>query len=1379
MRHNLTALGDGDFETLVQSLAKRVIGQGTTTFGAGPDGGREATFSGRGAYPSPQSPWDGEWVLQVKFHDLRLVSPKRARSVLQTELRAELRKLRDAGRLGSIYVLATNVPLTSVPVVGTHDRLNAIAAEFPDVEHFAVWGADEIDRFLEVHHDIRTAYLHLLTAGDLIAQLMGGVATKPRAEIMRDYLLNKYNREQSAQLVQAGDVHEAQLPLKNVFVDLDLETGWEAVHSRLSRRLATDVPTLGSTVSAMAYLLAESSQRVVLIGGPGQGKSTLGQYLSQVHRAEILGKSDERDANAGLPAVAFPRFPFRVALKDFAHWIATREADGRPSSLDEYLAEDVAENAPAVFDSAALQSVVKTNPCLLVLDGLDEVPEQALRRTVVTKIAEFVDRADHNWRSDLQVVATSRPTGYDEYFDSTRYQHLQLRKLDQSHVDTYVAKWIDAKLLDDSVSKRIREVMAEASKDEHVRLLLATPLQVTFVLFIILGGGTPPREREALFDAYVDTVHRREVAKSKGLIRTDRSIILGWHQFVGYQLHRSSVDLEDVEATFSRDELATLVRSYLRSKNPFQEEEAFSKTATQLLDDSLDRLSILVEPIEGRFAFQVRSFQEYFAACHLADSAASSDQRFDRFRAITRSTHWKNVTLFMAGRIGRKFTGEAANLVEICRDIDRAGDDAFLKRGARLALDLSADRSFGPDQVLQRSCIEYALETLLRDWNWRAADIIEQVRRMPSDDVQYHVLPVLEGITRLDSYVHARRVLDVLTDISPTSPLLARTLEQYALAPSSSGAVVLRLFAHVDVPGSAASRARALDVEPNTFATVLGALARTDPVVLNRRLDSSQWSDPQKQALLETAFTLGRSQTETPKVDVERLVNRLAETTYSDDSTGTIKALAIRRAVAEIDIFRHVGFASFVSPIWRHMRRETPRSESWLRVIDAFEERPTVEGIAQPFADAAWWTLRIAAGSTSEADRGQFLRLIGDLTRSTTWAGHYFGSVATVASPYSELARAAISSEIDPQSFEPGLALWSTDDGRVEWRHRAERLAIEIARETKRLGTPIELSFANRETMDSWKRLDDQARSELFIPFGLVVTQAHNLSEMTPPLSGDYVSRVLQHVDGFGLPEGLSTTAVAITIATRAVEGTVRARPVEAFLRRLLRSTEDGAEYALASYFLWLDRAACPIAAPLTKATYRRLESTRRPIWVSDHVRRGYSTEFLTDMARTSMGANREAKGAAVLLEAIALSLNRIGKEFGDRNARRYLSLDSQLLNSMMASEQEWTSRAVGAVQAVHAQRTARPWTKVVSRASVATGASSRAWAESIALFSVPTSDLLPQAVHAVRHGLNEEGTSPRVTAGLVELLRRLLEAEPAVIEQAEATLGLPLPAPV
>jgi hypothetical protein len=65
--YDLSGLSTRSFEKLIQSIAGKVLGPGTVTYGDGPDGGREATFEGRMDYPSHADPWDGYCVIQAKF----------------------------------------------------------------------------------------------------------------------------------------------------------------------------------------------------------------------------------------------------------------------------------------------------------------------------------------------------------------------------------------------------------------------------------------------------------------------------------------------------------------------------------------------------------------------------------------------------------------------------------------------------------------------------------------------------------------------------------------------------------------------------------------------------------------------------------------------------------------------------------------------------------------------------------------------------------------------------------------------------------------------------------------------------------------------------------------------------------------------------------------------------------------------------------------------------------------------------------------------------------------------------------------------------------------------------------------------------------------
>src|SRR5262249_17276868 len=62
--------------------------------------------------------------------------------------------------------------------------------------------------------------------------------------------------------------------------------------------------------------------KVVVEGAPGQGKSTLAQYICQVHRIRLLEKHDDLSKVPLHHQQTALRVPFKVDLRDFATWLA-------------------------------------------------------------------------------------------------------------------------------------------------------------------------------------------------------------------------------------------------------------------------------------------------------------------------------------------------------------------------------------------------------------------------------------------------------------------------------------------------------------------------------------------------------------------------------------------------------------------------------------------------------------------------------------------------------------------------------------------------------------------------------------------------------------------------------------------------------------------------------------------------------------------------------------------------------------------------------------------------------------------------------------------------------------------------------------------------
>jgi hypothetical protein len=237
LKYRIGAIGWYNFETLVQTLLKGVIGPGVTSFGGTKDGGRDATFTGAANFPSEQAKWDGYWVFQVKYIDFEEQGTKTARTQLKNTFRKELKsilaeqKRRRKAPPGN-YVLITNIPLTG----NNRDALETLVREAGFRGNYCAIDGKEVCQFLDLFPQVRRSYPQLLGLADL------------------DGILNR-----------------------------ELYVRSEAYVQQWQPRLATFVRT---AAYEEALTTLRSHHFVVLDGPPEAGKSTIAAALALLHAAD-------------------------------------------------------------------------------------------------------------------------------------------------------------------------------------------------------------------------------------------------------------------------------------------------------------------------------------------------------------------------------------------------------------------------------------------------------------------------------------------------------------------------------------------------------------------------------------------------------------------------------------------------------------------------------------------------------------------------------------------------------------------------------------------------------------------------------------------------------------------------------------------------------------------------------------------------------------------------------------------------------------------------------------------------------------------------------------------------------------------------------------
>lgn len=730
------------FEQLIQALSFAELGPGGVVYSPGPDGGRDFVFNGK---IRGYERWNGKLVIQAKFRE-RLEGGEKDIAWLRKQIAGERTKIKSLGDV-NFYIVATNVALSGSDGKGASGRkrqggLSKIDAELSLLKKFAnikdtdVWSAHKICRLIDNHDGIRRKYACWLSPGDVLAQLMDALnGVFPDFEkIIRRALLAGLERDRLSRLEDAGEELGRKLPLDATFIDLplvanDADPADERFHPNAHLLLENDDIPPPQNKCALARLLerskyffgadeqlpssaeddARTSNRIILLGGPGQGKSTVTTYLLQILRAhllrgdttlrkrdgkpaELLKKIIERAAIEGVGDNIPRRYPVHVDLSRYADFCATQPLNDRERvSILNYLALELGRASNQLVSAGAIRRWLETFPWLVVLDGLDEVSASASRATVIRAIREFSDDVI-DCRGDVMIVVTTRPQGYNDDLDPSRWDRWTLADLEPKRALRYAALLTEARHPGDvSKHNESKQIFETALQSDAIGALMKSPLQVTILNVLAATGDALPTVRWSLFNDYYLTLKRRETRKhGVGSIIGDNSRhIDAIHCIAGRRLHEGAEADGKSSSFFTKEAFSELVENYLSSKG-FSNDELKAKTK-EISDAALDRLVLLSARESDRIRFDVRSLQEFMAAASISNDI---DHLRENINELCKSAHWRHVLLIIASRcfadqVFERFQDTILGLADHLQAMGKA--DFLAMTGPRLALDLFCD----------------------------------------------------------------------------------------------------------------------------------------------------------------------------------------------------------------------------------------------------------------------------------------------------------------------------------------------------------------------------------------------------------------------------------------------------------------------------------------------------------------------------------------------------------------------------------------------------------------------------------------------------------------------------------------------------------------
>ncbi len=481
------------------------------------------------------------------------------------------------------------------------------------------------------------------------------------------------------------------------------------------QRLRSQLERSGRKFSAR-QLLNQHQKKVVLLGAPGSGKTTLMSFFAVTlaeRQGAIASASDvstqgldrdaeeiDRDATRMVPnaegmdrltegldrdrsqmqpdltrmhpdteglrldplalqtdADALP-LPILIRIRDWA-----RTPDVTIPEYARQFAETTMSCKP--LPKGFFEHWLNNGRALILLDGLDEVAEEAKRYHLVQCIENFLGQYPQN-----RAIITSRPAGYKrDFFRTEEFPHYELQPFDDKKIEEFCDRWYTSRVQDKAEAQRRKESLQKAlNQQDRIKLLARNPLLLTIIALIHRYQARLPRERYKLYDKAVETLltawdDNKELSNQTVLQYLQLDDLRRLMESLAYWIHtQGNTGDREGGTLIDKDELIQKLCQEIKTLKQLQHYEAKAE-ADRFVKFIRDRTGLLNEQGQDCYAFVHKTFQEYLAAQDInyqADNEDDFELVLTHIEQHLHDPHWREVLLLL---IAQKSPKKAARAI--------------------------------------------------------------------------------------------------------------------------------------------------------------------------------------------------------------------------------------------------------------------------------------------------------------------------------------------------------------------------------------------------------------------------------------------------------------------------------------------------------------------------------------------------------------------------------------------------------------------------------------------------------------------------------------------------------------------------------------------
>lgn len=363
--------------------------------------------------------------------------------------------------------------------------------------------------------------------------------------------------------------------------------------------------------------------RLMLLGKPGAGKTTFLKHIAI--------ECNQGNFKANL-------IPIFIPLKIFAE-------DAKSANnfcLLQYIHKEF--TSCGITEQSVTETVLSQGRGLILLDGLDEVPQESSAE-VVKQIGSFAKNFFNN-----RFIITCRIAAHNYRFQGDRFTNVEVADFNEKQIEDFAKNWFVAFSKNNhekglALASQFMEKL-KLPENQRIRELAVTPILLNLTCLVFQSIRKFPSKRSKLYEQGLDILLRRW-AEAKGIKDDEVYRDLDVEHKKALLNQVAKIAFERGDYFFEQEKIQRYIADYLRTLPHAITDQVKLKGDSEAVLKSIEaQHGLLVERAKGIYSFSHLTFQEYFTAKYFVESSGS--QALEELSSHITEKRWREVFLLTA-----------------------------------------------------------------------------------------------------------------------------------------------------------------------------------------------------------------------------------------------------------------------------------------------------------------------------------------------------------------------------------------------------------------------------------------------------------------------------------------------------------------------------------------------------------------------------------------------------------------------------------------------------------------------------------------------------------------------------------------------------------